>query len=230
MATSGMSARNGGLDEGRALARERRPAWRRALAPAVLGIILGLSFALAATALGQVLGFVPMAYPLVGLDERLPGIFRLHMAASGLALFTISLAATLRHRPRLHRPVGRLAAGLVVIGAVTALPSALLSEASAGARAGLFVQGVVWLALVAAEVLAIRSRRRGLHAALMLMMASVASGAVVLRGMTFAIAAFDLPFEASYAFATWLAWAIPLAVTAAVLASRRRAASLRHVP
>ena len=164
-----------------------------------------------------------MAYPLIGLDERLPGIFRLHMAASGLALFTIALAATLRRHPSIHRWIGRLAAALVVIGGVTALPSALFSEATAAARAGLFVQGVVWLALIVAGFLAIRARRRSLHAALMLMMASVASGAVVLRAMLYAIAVLGLPFEASYAVAVWLAWTVPLAATAAALASRREA-------
>jgi hypothetical protein len=183
--------------------------------------MLVLSVLIGVTALGQVLGLVPLAWPLIGLDERLPVIFRLHMAASGLAIIVITFAAALRRRPTLHRPLGRLAAALVVVGGLSALPSALLSEAHPMARTGFFVQGLVWLGLIIAGFVAIRRRRRDAHAALMLLMASVASGAVVLRLAMALIVLADVPYEPGYAVAAWLAWLVPLGATMAVLAWHR---------
>ena len=64
----------------------------------------------------------------------------------------------------------------------------------------------------------------------MLLMASVASGALVLRMATALIVVADLPYEPSYAVAAWLAWAVPLAATACVLAwTLRRSAPGAHV-
>ena len=47
------------------------------------------------------------------------------------------------------------------------------------ARAGFLAQGIVWLALIALGIIAVRQRRFADHARLMLAMAAVASGALV---------------------------------------------------
>src|SRR5262249_40595479 len=115
---------------------------------------------------------------------------------------------------------GRLAAAAVVVGGITALLVALASEASAIARAGFFTQGLVWLALLGAAVIAIRSGDRQRHAALMSAMAAVASGAVLLRLVMAASVSAGLPFAVTYGAASWLCWIMPLGLVAALVRAR----------
>jgi len=172
---------------------------------------------LGAIALG--LGLLPLPYPLFLVLNRLPVAFPLHMIASGLALILIPIAAFLRHRRGIHRAVGRTAAVCVAIGGTTALLVAMASEASVAARAGLFVQGLVWLALLAAAVMAIRHGAVARHGRLMIAMAAVASAAIWLRLTVYGAAALGLPFDPVYATAAWVCWMVPLALATA--ASRR---------
>lgn len=180
-----------------------------------LAWMLAMSVALlvSATALLSATGRQMLPFDLVVLDHRLPVIFRVHMAASGLALVLIAAAIAVRTQPALHRVVGRLAVAAVVVGGLTALPSALLSTATGVARAGFFAQGCLWLLLLAAGLVVIRVRDRRRHRRAMLAMASVASGAIWLRLALVAIAAADWPFEACYAAAAWASWLLPLAGT-----------------
>jgi uncharacterized membrane protein YozB (DUF420 family) len=164
------------------------------------------------TALASGSGLILLPYPLALVLRRLPVIFPLHMLSAGLALILIPIAAAVRHKPRIHRPVGRIAAACVCVGAVTALAVALASEASLAVRAGFFVQGIVWLALLVAAVAAIRRGERARHARLMLAMAAVASGAVLLRLALAGAIALNLPYETVYAVAAWACWIVPLAI------------------
>jgi len=163
------------------------------------------------TALGQSLSMVPLSWPLVILDAKLPLIFRLHMASAAIALGLIPAVILLRRRPAWHRRVGRLAALFVIVAGLAALPSAILSQATLAARAGFFAQGLVWLVLIAAGFRAIRAHDKPRHVTLMLAMAAVGSGAVWLRPLLAAAMALDLPYEISYAVLAWAAWSIPLA-------------------
>ena len=164
--------------------------------------------AFGAIALG--LGLLPLPYPLFVVLQRLPLAFPLHMVASGLALILIPIAAFLRRRRAVHRIAGRAAAVCVAIGGVTALAVAMASEATIVARAGLFVQGLVWLGLLAAAVMAIRQGAVTRHARLMIAMAAVASGAIWLRLTVYGALAAGLPFDPAYATATWACWIVPL--------------------
>ncbi|MEA2928494.1 MAG: hypothetical protein QOG38_922 [Hyphomicrobiales bacterium] len=194
----------------------RRPrAWSRVFA--IIVFLLAGPVALGAIALG--LGLLPLPYPLLLVLQRLPVAFPLHMIASGLALILIPIAAFLRHRRGVHRAVGRIAAVCVAIGGTTALLVAVASEATIVARAGLFAQGVVWLLLLAAAILAIRRGAVARHARLMIAMAAVASGAVWLRLTVYGAVAAGLPFDPAYAAAAWACWMAPLGLAAAV--SRR---------
>lgn len=157
---------------------------------------------------------MPLPVDLVLLDQHLPIIFRLHMAASGLALAAGFLTLCVRHWPHLHRPLGRFTAVTVVVGGLTALPSALWSEASAAARAGFFAQGCVWLSLLVVGLLAIRARDMERHRRAMAAMYAIATGAIWLRLATAVIAHFELPFEMSYAIVAWAGWSIPLCLVA----------------
>jgi hypothetical protein len=183
-------------------------------------------------ALGAVtlaLGLVPLPYPLFVVRQRLPVAFPLHMLASGLALILIPIAAVLRHRGVAHRAAGRAAAVCVVVGGTTALLVALASEATFAARAGLFVQGLVWLALLAAAVVAIRRGAVMTHVRLMIAMAAVASGAIWLRLFVYAAVAASLPFDPAYATATWVCWIVPLALAVTLTRSRTAGLSPGHL-
>lgn len=174
------------------------------------GIVLVLLVSL--TALRSSFGLVRLPIELVLLDEHLPCIFRVHMAASGLALGFGFVTLLVRHAPWAHRPLGLITAVLVAMGGLTALPSALYSEATAVARAGFFAQGCVWLALLGSGLAAIRARDVTRHRRAMLAMYAVASGAIWLRLATAAIASFDIPFATGYVLAAWLSWSIPLSL------------------
>ncbi len=144
-------------------------------------------------AVSQGFGAIALPYNLFLVDQRLPGIFKLHMLASGAAMLLIPLVIALRRNSAWHRPLGYVTAAAVVLGALTSLPVALYSHSVAMARAGFLAQGVVWLALIALGILAMRQRRFGDHARLMLAMAAVASGALWVRLTTTVATSYDLP-------------------------------------
>ncbi len=172
-------------------------------------MLLLLSFPAAALAIGAALGLVRLPYELSLLDQRLPLLFRGHMASAGLALLLIPTAIAL-HGLSLHRIVGRSAAILVVMGGATALPVALASDATWPARAGFFAQGLLWIALTLTAVAAIRRRQYQRHMWLMLAVAAVASGALWLRLAMAVAVRLDVPFDTVYALAAWGCWMLPL--------------------
>jgi hypothetical protein len=176
--------------------------------------LLVIPVALVAIALG--LGLLQLPYELAIVLRRRPIAFSLHMVASGLALIVIPIAAWSRRRRDLHRPVGRAAAICVATGGASALVVALASEATTVACVGFFVQGVVWLALLAAAFAAIRCGNVARHARLMIAMAAVASGAIWLRLVIYGAVFAGLPFDPVYAGAAWACWMAPLGVAAIV--------------
>lgn len=179
---------------------------------AVICLVLLLALPTGIVAVTQGLGAIPLPYNLFLVDQSLPGIFKLHMLASGAALLLIPAVIALRRTSAWHRPLGYVTAIAVLLGALTSLPVALFSHSAAMARAGFLAQGVVWLALIALGILAIRRRRFAHHARLMLAMAAVASGALWVRLTTTVATGYDLPFDAVYSCAAWLGWLLPLAV------------------
>jgi len=187
---------------------------RRGLSPVtavvlvVIASLLVIPVALVAIALG--LGLLQLPYELVIVLQRRPIAFPLHMVASGVALILIPIAAWAGRRRDLHRAVGRAAAICVAAGGASALLVALASEATAVARAGFFVQGLVWLTLLAAAVTAIRCGNVARHIRLMIAMAAVASGAIWLRLVIWGAVAAGLPFDPVYAVAAWVCWTVPL--------------------
>jgi|SRR5262245_7050900 len=195
---------------------------RRRLPPVIAVILasivclLVIPAALLAIALG--LGLLQLPYELFVVLQRRPIAFPLHMVTSGLALILIPIAAWARRRRGPHRAVGRAAAICVAAGGASALLVALASDATATARAGFFVQGVVWLTLLAAAFIAIRRGNVARHAQLMIAMAAVASGAVWLRLTLYGAVSAGLPFDPVYAVAAWACWTVPLGLAA--IASR----------
>lgn len=163
-------------------------------------------------ALASGLGLARLPYEMFLLNERIPVVFRLHMAASALALLLFPVLIAVRNRRDLHRALGRTVGVFVAVGGLTALPVAVLSSSGELARAGFFVQGLVWLWLLARGWQAIRAHDRAAHVRLMLAMTAVTSGAVWFRLMTGTALRLGLPFEAMYAVAAWAGWLVPLAI------------------
>ena len=179
---------------------------------AVISLVLLLALPTGIVAVAQSLGVIALPFNLFVVDQRLPGIFKLHMLASGAALLLIPVVIGLRRNSAWHRPLGYLTAVAVLLGALTSLPVALYSHSAVMARAGFLAQGVVWLSLIALGILAIRQRRFADHARLMLAMAAVASGALWVRLTTTLATGYDLPFDTVYGCAAWLCWLVPLAL------------------
>ncbi len=177
----------------------------------ICGVLL-LAVPTGVVAVTQGLGALPLPYNLFVVDQRLPGIFKLHMLASGASLLLIPIVIALRRNSAWHRPLGYAAALCVLLGGLTSIPVALYSHSVVMARAGFLAQGLVWLALIALGVMAIRQRRFADHARLMLAMAAVASGALWVRLTTTIATSYDLPFDPIYGTAAWLGWLVPLAV------------------
>ncbi len=155
---------------------------------------------------------IPLPYEMFLLNERMPYVFKAHMVSSAFALLLAPAVISFRRRPSTHRMLGRVLGAFVVIGGLTALPVAIFSHSSLAARAGFFVQGLVWMALFAAAIIAIRKGQRARHVKLMLAMVAVTTGAVWFRLITGSAIYFQLPFEPVYSFAAWAGWLVPLSV------------------
>jgi uncharacterized membrane protein len=183
---------------------------------AITVITLLLSIAIALVALGSGTGIIPLPYEMFRLREEVPLIFSAHMVTSAVALLLAPLVIMMRRRQHLHRRLGRLVGAFVVAGGLTALPVAIFSHSPLLARAGFFVQGIVWLALLTAGMAAIRLGDRNRHARLMLAMFAVATGAVWFRLITGAAILAQAPFEPIYSAAAWIGWMAPLALVFAL--------------
>jgi uncharacterized membrane protein len=190
--------------------------------------LLALAVPTGLIALVEGLGLMPLPYNLYVVDLALPGIFKVHMLASGAALVLMPLVFAARKHAAWHRPLGRITAAFVVAGALTSFPVAYESTSVLPARAGFVAQGLVWLALIVEGVRAIRGKERARHATLMAAMAAVASGAIWVRLTTAVATSWDWPFDSVYACATWLGWLVPLALVLSFapvsILPRRRAA------
>jgi Predicted membrane protein (DUF2306) len=197
----------------------------------ISGLTLVLCAVVGVIALGSGSGFIALPFEMAVLRDRVPVLFSLHMLASALALLLVPFVIGFRHRADVHRKLGRVLGFFVVTGALTALPVAIMSHSSLAARAGFFTQGVVWLALLTAGLMAARVRNYVRHARCMIAMAAVTTGAVWFRLITGIALATGLPFTPMYALASWIGWIIPLALVAsrpdlaASLLARTRAAA-----
>ena len=176
-----------------------------------LVIIVALIIPVGLVAIGSGTGLIALPYEMFELAGRAPILFPAHMVSSAMALLLAPVVILLRHRPELHKPLGRLLGGFVVIGGLTALPVAVMSHSTPWARAGFFAQGLVWLYLLGSAYAAIRVRDIQRHARLMIAMVAVTTGAVWFRVMTGMAIALNLPFEPVYALSAWLGWMVPLA-------------------
>jgi uncharacterized membrane protein len=167
--------------------------------------------AVASVGLLEAAGAIPLPMALTALRARLPVVFPLHMGASALALLLLVPVLLARRRPAWHRWLGRAALVAVAVGGVSALPTALTSDAFPLARAGFLVQAVLWLAFAVVGFRHVRAGQIGAHRAAMARMAAVTAGAVVLRLLLAAVSIAGLDVHAAYGWIAWAAWLLPLA-------------------
>jgi len=156
--------------------------------------------------------------------ELLPVIFPIHMVTGGLALMLLPLVIALRRRPRWHRPLGRIAAIDVAVAGLTAYPVAWVVPVTTVSAAGFSAQATTWLALLAAGLWNIRRRRFAAHWQCMLLMTATTYGAVFFRVFLalWAMSGSQRWYETFYACDSWIAWMLPLGVTAVLLVRRQR--------
>ena len=163
-------------------------------------------------ALGSGAGAIALPYEIFELAGRIPYLFHLHMLAGAAALLLAPIVIALRGSAKFHRPLGRLLGGFVVIGGLTAFPVAVLSQSPVAARAGFFVQGIVWLVLLWLGYRAIRRGDLAGHLRRMTEMVAVTTGAVWFRLITGTAILLKVPFEPVYAASAWIGWMLPLAL------------------
>lgn len=177
-----------------------------------------VAFGIGLTALASAAGLLALPSPLANLDASLPLVFRIHMATGGAGFLLAPLVLSLRRRPRWHRPLGRIAAALLLTSAAAGLPAALLSEATPAARLGFLVQGALCAGCLVMAWRAIRAQEVARHARWMVLALALLSGVIWLRLLLGAAVVLQLPFDAAYAVAAWVAWLVPTALTVAVQA------------
>lgn len=148
--------------------------------------------------------------------ELMPLTFAVHMVSGGLALLLVPAAVLLSDRPRWHRPLARIAALDVVLAGLTAYPVALVAPVTQWSAWGFAAQATVWLALLGVALRHIRRGDRQRHRRAMLLMAATMSGAVFFRIYLalWAIFAHGRHYELAYALDAWIAWLLPLGLTA----------------
>src|SRR5262249_7173714 len=93
-----------------------RPDAKRLLRLCLIVGAVALAWATGTTALAEASGALDLPYQLVLLDQRLPGIFRIHMAASGFGLILLPCVLLLRRQLVAHRFFGRAGASSLFIG------------------------------------------------------------------------------------------------------------------
>jgi len=179
-------------------------------------------------ALGSALGALHLPHALAVLDARLPGIFRLHMVASGLGLILLPWALLLRRGSAAHRTAGRAAAALLIVGVAASLPCALMSAALPAARAGFMTQGLLSLVLLIQAVKAIWRGQMLRHRRAMLRVVSLLFGVILLRLMVSVVADWPAHFDVAYAVIAWISWLIPLGAAELWLRRSFRSAQRPH--
>ena len=157
--------------------------------------------------------------------EILPMIFPTHMIAGGLALLLVPATIFLRGT-FWHKWAGRFTAVDILLAGITAPFVAWAAPVTFISAAGFTAQSLVWVTLLAAGVWNIRRGNIAVHQACMILMAAVTSGALFFRIYLALWSRFgDVHyFKAFYACNAWMAWGLPLLMTAFVLRNRPLAA------
>ena len=140
------------------------------------------------------------------------------MITGGLSLLLVPATLFLRGT-KWHRWAGRITATDILLAGITAPFVAWAVPVTFISAAGFTAQSLVWMGLLFAGVWNIRRGNIAAHRACMLMVAAVTSGALFFRIYLAFWSRFGsfYYFKAFYAFDAWIAWSIPLIITALII-------------
>ncbi|MBE1297223.1 DUF2306 domain-containing protein [Phycobacter azelaicus] len=157
-----------------------------------------------------------------------PVMFYLHvgLAPIALALLPVQFSKGLRKsRPAVHRWLGRLYGGAILLAGISGIWLAYTTEEGPVAAAGLGLLSVVWLWTTGTAIWHAMKRRIVQHRAWMIRSAALTLAAVTLR-VYLPIGAATVGFEASYPIICWLAWVPNLMLAEWILRRPARVAAV----
>jgi hypothetical protein len=157
-----------------------------------------------------------------------PVMFYLHvgLAPIALALLPVQFSKGLRkNRPAVHRWLGRLYGGAILLAGISGIWLAYTTEEGPVAAAGLGLLSVVWLWTTGTAIWHAMKRRIVQHRAWMIRSAALTLAAVTLR-IYLPIGAATVGFEASYPIICWLAWVPNLMLAEWILRRPARVAAV----
>jgi uncharacterized membrane protein len=150
----------------------------------------------------------------------------LHVAAGVIALSVgvVQLWLGLTNRiARLHRALGKLYVGTVLLGSMAGFYLALTIPGNPPYAAGLFTLCVAWVVTTSMAVLAIRRRNVLQHREWMMRSYAVTFAFVTFRFGVDRLAAKGLPVPDAQVIMAWACWAMPLLLLEPLLQIRRMA-------
>jgi uncharacterized membrane protein len=142
-----------------------------------------------------------------------PPAFVLHTSFGGLALLLAPwqfVGRVRRHHPHVHRWIGRLYVGCVLISGLAAYPVALGTIAGPVAAAGFSLMATVWLATTLIAWRAARRRAFAAHRRWMVRSFALSLSAVTLRVALLAPTFWQVEFMPFYRSTAWLSWMVNL--------------------
>jgi uncharacterized membrane protein len=144
-----------------------------------------------------------------GLFTATPLSTTVHIATGTvtLAAGTLQVNAWIRTRwPVLHRVLGRVYVGAVLLSSVSGLAMAIQSPSGLVAQTGFGAMAVLWFACTAVAYRHIRTGDRSAHRDWMIRSYALTLAAVTLRIYLPASLAVGLPFAEAYPVIAWLCW------------------------
>lgn len=175
-----------------------------------------------ALALRYLLPHPPFAAPLLNLKvHRVALAIHASSAAIALVLGPFQIVNGFRVRWRtLHRRLGWIYCGAVLVGGLAAVPLSLRASAGPIAAAGFMALALAWLLTTGLAVWAAVQRRFGEHRRWMLRSYALTAAAITLRIYLPLSAVLALPPEASYRAIAWMCWVLNLAAVEIYLRAR----------
>jgi len=140
-------------------------------------------------------------------DNALALYAHIGVAPIALALMPFQFLSGLRkQRPGVHRWLGRLYVGAVLVSGLAGLQLAFHTAAGSFAAVGFGLLAVIWLGTTGAAFVFVLKRQFARHRDWMLRSAALTFAAVTLRLYLGIGAALGVEFEVLYSLVSWLAW------------------------
>lgn len=187
-------------------------------------------FAVLVGAYAVALLFVPVMRPPFMRDRfaTLPLVAAFHVSAAGIALALGAFQLNARLRSRflpMHRWMGRGYVIAVLLGGVSGLALARVSQGGLPAHVGFGLLAVLWLTATTIAYRQIRAGDQVSHRRWMIRSYSLTFAAVTLRLYIPLSLVAGIPFESAYPAISWMCW-VPNLVVAEWLILRGRPSSL----